>query len=73
MEMEGLNLPDAEDLDPLTIRPERELESCNDLLDDADALKAFYVGGLFAMPNFFCAAPLLFCVQSCACCISTMS
>lgn len=44
MDMKGLNLPDAEDLDPLTIKPERELESCNDLLDDADALKGFYEG-----------------------------
>lgn len=42
MHIEALNLPDAQDLDTLAIHPGRELESCNELLDDPAALKRFY-------------------------------
>lgn len=42
MVVESLYLPDAEDSDVLAINPERELESCNHLLDDHTALMRFH-------------------------------
>lgn len=38
----AINRPDAEDLSALDVHPVRELESCNHLLDDREALEAFY-------------------------------
>ncbi|MFV0643537.1 MAG: phytanoyl-CoA dioxygenase family protein [Sphingomonadaceae bacterium] len=37
-----VNRPDATDLDTLSIKPTREFEVCNHLLDDHDALEEFY-------------------------------
>ena len=42
MAVAALNLPDAKDLDTLSIVPTRSFEFCNDLLDDFDALQDFY-------------------------------
>lgn len=42
MKTDPINLPDARDLDPGTIDPKRELETCNALLDDFPALNRFY-------------------------------
>jgi hypothetical protein len=42
MSVAALDLPDAEDLDTLSVRPTRELESCNHMLDDHAALMRFY-------------------------------
>lgn len=39
---EALSMPDAKDLDVLSIRPTGELQSCNHLLDDHDALMRFH-------------------------------
>jgi ectoine hydroxylase-related dioxygenase (phytanoyl-CoA dioxygenase family) len=41
-QIQALNLPDAVDLNVLDVHPTRELESCNHLLDDHDALLRFY-------------------------------
>ncbi|KHK89211.1 phytanoyl-CoA dioxygenase [Novosphingobium malaysiense] len=38
----SINRPDAVDIDTMAIRPSREYEVCNGLLDDFDALNAFY-------------------------------
>jgi ectoine hydroxylase-related dioxygenase (phytanoyl-CoA dioxygenase family) len=38
----ALNLPDAADLEVLSVHPERELENCNRLLDDPAGLQKFY-------------------------------
>ncbi|KHK89155.1 phytanoyl-CoA dioxygenase family protein [Novosphingobium malaysiense] len=37
-----IDRPDATNLDTLSIDPKRKFEVCNDLLDDHDALEAFY-------------------------------
>lgn len=42
MAIQALSMPDAKDLDVLSIRPEGELQSCNHLLDDHDALMRFH-------------------------------
>lgn len=42
MSIAALNLPDAPDCDSLAIHPARELQSCNQLLDDFEALNRFY-------------------------------
>jgi hypothetical protein len=42
MVVESLFLPDAEDSDVLAVNPQRELESCNHLLDDHEALMRFH-------------------------------
>lgn len=42
MAVQALHRPDARDCDALEIRPTRELESCNHLLDDFAALNRFY-------------------------------
>lgn len=42
MNAHALNLPDAKDIDTLSIVPTREFEVCNGLLDDHAALDAFY-------------------------------
>ncbi|MGF7150169.1 ectoine hydroxylase-related dioxygenase (phytanoyl-CoA dioxygenase family) [Sphingomonas zeicaulis] len=42
MPVEAINRPDAVDLSALDVHPARDLESCNHLLDDHDALEAFY-------------------------------
>ena len=39
---QALNRPDAVDLTILEVQPQLELESCNHLLDDHDALERFY-------------------------------
>jgi len=38
----GLNIPDAEDLDVLSIQPSRTFEVCNPLLGDGAAINRFY-------------------------------
>lgn len=42
MTVAALNRPDAEDLTVLDVKPDRELESCNHLLEDHEALERFY-------------------------------
>lgn len=42
MVVESLFMPDAEDSDVLAVNPQRELESCNHLLDDHEALMRFH-------------------------------
>lgn len=42
MTVEALYMPDAPDNDVLAIKPGRELESCNHLLDDHEALMRFH-------------------------------
>jgi hypothetical protein len=42
MSVEALHRPEAEDLAVADVRPDRELESCNHLLDDHEALERFY-------------------------------
>ena len=42
MNVEALYLPDAADLNAADVRPTRELEALNHLLDDRDALMKFY-------------------------------
>ena len=42
MSQQALHLPDAVDIDPLKIKPTREFESCNRLLDRHADLEAFY-------------------------------
>jgi ectoine hydroxylase-related dioxygenase (phytanoyl-CoA dioxygenase family) len=42
MSVEALQRPEAQDLNVADVRPDRELESCNHLLDDHDALERFY-------------------------------
>lgn len=42
MDIKGLNLPDAKDIDVTDLVPDRELESCNDFIDDSATLKKFY-------------------------------
>lgn len=42
MSAAALSLPDVDDLELSDIRPDRELEVCNDLLEDHDRLIAFY-------------------------------
>lgn len=42
MVVEALHMPDAEDSDVLAVNPQRELESCNHLLDDHEALMKFH-------------------------------
>lgn len=42
MDVIAINRPDAVDLDESRIDPARELEACNDFLDDPAKLKAFY-------------------------------
>jgi hypothetical protein len=42
MNAHALNLPDAADINALEIRPSRQFEVCNHLLDDHAALEAFY-------------------------------
>jgi ectoine hydroxylase-related dioxygenase (phytanoyl-CoA dioxygenase family) len=39
---DGLYMPDAQDLDPLSITPTRSFEECNSLLGDAAAIDDFY-------------------------------
>src|SRR3546814_11576868 len=41
MAVESIFMPDARDLDVLSVKPVRELESCNHLLDDHAALMRF--------------------------------
>jgi ectoine hydroxylase-related dioxygenase (phytanoyl-CoA dioxygenase family) len=42
MTVAALNRPEAEDIKVADVRPDRELESCNHLLDDHAALERFY-------------------------------
>ena len=42
MAANALNIPDAVDVDVLAIKPAREFEVCNHLLDDHAALERFY-------------------------------
>lgn len=42
MTVAALSRPDAEDLKVLDVKPDRELESCNHLLDEHAALERFY-------------------------------
>ena len=42
MAANALNIPNAADVDVLAIKPTREFEVCNHLLDDHDALQRFY-------------------------------
>jgi ectoine hydroxylase-related dioxygenase (phytanoyl-CoA dioxygenase family) len=42
MSAQALNIPDAVDLDTTSIKPTREFQACNQLLDDHDALERFY-------------------------------
>lgn len=42
MVIEALYMPDAEDSDVMAVNPQRELESCNHLLDDHAALMKFH-------------------------------
>jgi Phytanoyl-CoA dioxygenase (PhyH) len=42
MAANALNIPDAIDIDVLAIKPAREFEVCNNLLDDHAALERFY-------------------------------
>ncbi|ATI80700.1 phytanoyl-CoA dioxygenase family protein [Sphingobium yanoikuyae] len=42
MPVEAINRPDAEDLSALDVKPSRELEGANHLLDDHAALERFY-------------------------------
>src|SRR3546814_15194611 len=42
MAVESIFMPDARDRDVLSVKPVRELESCNHLLDDHAALMRFH-------------------------------
>jgi hypothetical protein len=42
MVVQALHMPDAVDSDVLAVKPQRELESCNHLLDDHEALMRFH-------------------------------
>ncbi|HZU62205.1 MAG TPA: phytanoyl-CoA dioxygenase family protein [Novosphingobium sp.] len=42
MTVDAINRPDAEDMSVAFVKPVRELQSCNHLLDDHAALEAFY-------------------------------
>lgn len=42
MTVDALNRPKAADIDTLAVTPKREFEVCNHLLNDHDALEAFY-------------------------------
>jgi len=42
MATQAINMPDAQDIDTLAIKPKREFEDCTALLDDHEALNRFY-------------------------------